>query len=33
VELVDSSEFSGAHFRIDIPQKRAASEQKIAANA
>jgi two-component system sensor histidine kinase GlrK len=33
VELVDSDEFSGAHFRIDIPQKRVASQQKLAANA
>jgi two-component system sensor histidine kinase GlrK len=33
VELVDSGEFSGAHFRIDIPQKRAASQRKMAANA
>jgi two-component system sensor histidine kinase GlrK len=33
VELVDSDEFSGAHFRIDIPQKRATSEHKLAANA
>ena len=33
VELVDSSEFPGAHFRIDIPQKRAVAEQKMAANA
>jgi two-component system sensor histidine kinase GlrK len=33
VELVDSDEFSGAHFRIDIPQKRAAERQKLAANA
>ena len=33
VELVDSSEFSGAHFRIDIPQKRAVAQQKMAANA
>lgn len=33
VELVDSNEFSGAHFRIDIPQKRAVSEHKMAANA
>jgi two-component system sensor histidine kinase GlrK len=33
VELVDSNEFSGAHFRIDIPQKRVASERKLAANA
>ena len=33
VELVDSDEFSGAHFRIDIPQKRAVEQQKLAANA
>jgi two-component system sensor histidine kinase GlrK len=33
VELVDSGEFSGAHFRIDIPQKRAVSQPKLAANA
>jgi two-component system sensor histidine kinase GlrK len=33
VELVDSGEFSGAHFRIDIPQKHAAVQQKMAANA
>ena len=33
VELVNSDEFSGAHFRIDIPQKRVASQQKMAANA
>jgi len=33
VELVDSDEFSGAHFRIDIPQKRATAQQKLAANA
>ncbi|NIV18835.1 MAG: histidine kinase [Woeseiaceae bacterium] len=33
VELVDSGEFTGAHFRIDIPQKRAIAEQKLAANA
>ena len=33
VELVDSDEFSGAHFRIDIPQKRMASQHKMAANA
>ena len=33
VELVDSGEFSGAHFRIDIPQKRVASQHKMAANA
>jgi len=33
VELVDSDEFSGAHFRIHIPQKRVAANQRIAANA
>jgi signal transduction histidine kinase len=33
VELVDSGEFSGAHFRIDIPQKSVASAPKMAANA
>ena len=33
VQLVDSEEFSGAHFRIDIPQKRAVAQQKMAANA
>ena len=33
VELVDSEEFSGAHFRIDIPQKHAVQQQKLAANA
>jgi len=33
VELVDTDEFSGAHFRIDIPQKSVASQQKLAANA
>ena len=33
VELVDSDEFTGAHFRIDIPQKRASAQQKMAANA
>ncbi len=33
VELVDSDEFSGAHFRIDIPHKRAVSQQRLAANA
>ncbi|MDX1499211.1 MAG: HAMP domain-containing sensor histidine kinase [Woeseiaceae bacterium] len=33
VELLDSDEFPGAHFRIDIPQKRAIAEQKMAANA
>ncbi len=33
VELVDSDEFSGAHFRIHIPQARAIRQQKLAANA
>jgi two-component system sensor histidine kinase GlrK len=33
VELIDSDEFSGAHFRINIPQKREVRQQKLAANA
>lgn len=33
VELVNSDEFSGAHFRIHIPQRRDAANQRIAANA
>ncbi|MGI9203508.1 MAG: sensor histidine kinase [Woeseiaceae bacterium] len=33
VELVNSDEFSGAHFQIHIPQKREAANQRIAANA
>ena len=33
VELVNSDEFPGAHFRIHIPQKRQAANQRIAANA
>ena len=33
VELVDSDEFPGAHFRIHIPQARAVGHQKLAANA
>jgi two-component system sensor histidine kinase GlrK len=33
VELVESDEFPGAHFRIDIPQKSAAEQPKLAANA
>jgi two-component system sensor histidine kinase GlrK len=33
VELVDSDEFSGAHFKIHIPQEREAANQRIAANA
>jgi two-component system sensor histidine kinase GlrK len=32
VELVDSDEFSGAHFRIHIPQTRQVAQQKLAAN-
>ena len=32
VELVDSDEFPGAHFRIQIPQKREMPQQKLAAN-
>ncbi len=33
VELVDSDEFPGAHFRIHIPQRRAVAKRKLAANA
>jgi len=33
VELIDSNEFSGAHFRVNIPQKRAVSQHQMAANA
>ena len=33
VELVDSDEFPGAHFRIHIPQARNSGQQKLAANA
>ena len=33
VDLVDSDEFAGAHFRIHIPQARASTPQKLAANA
>ena len=33
VEIVNSGEFPGAHFRISIPQHRAVTEQKMAANA
>lgn len=33
VELVTSGEFSGAHFRIHVPQQIAAANQRIAANA
>ena len=32
VELVDSDEFPGAHFRIHIPQKRDSGQQRLAAN-
>ena len=32
VELIDTNEFPGAHFRIHIPQERAAEQQKLAAN-
>ncbi len=32
VELVNSEEFSGAHFRVHIPQKRRVAQQKMAAN-
>ncbi|MBT8103221.1 MAG: HAMP domain-containing histidine kinase [Gammaproteobacteria bacterium] len=33
VELIDSDEFPGAHFRIHIPQARDVAQQKMAANA
>ncbi len=33
IKLINSDKFSGAHFRIQIPQNRAAANQKIAANA
>jgi two-component system sensor histidine kinase GlrK len=33
VELVDSAEFPGAHFRISVPQQHAIRQEKIAANA
>ena len=32
VELVDSTEFSGAHFRIEIPQERNIDNEKRVAN-
>ena len=32
VELIDSDEFPGAHFRIHIPQARDMAQQKLAAN-
>lgn len=33
VELIDTGEFPGAHFRIQVPQKRVVQTQKMAANA
>ena len=33
VSLVDTGEFSGAHFRIYIPQERMTTQQELAANA
>ena len=33
IELVDTNEYSGAHFRIEFPQNRAIAQQKMAANA
>ena len=33
VELLDAGEFPGAHFRIQVPQKRMVQAQKMAANA
>ena len=33
VELVNSDEYSGAHFRIHIPQKQVAEQPRIAASA
>ena len=33
VELVDTGEFPGAHFRIHVPQTRVTAKQKLAANA
>ncbi|MCG8369372.1 MAG: HAMP domain-containing histidine kinase [Proteobacteria bacterium] len=33
VELIDSGEFPGAHFRIHIPQKRDVRQRKLVANA
>lgn len=32
VELIDSDEFPGAHFRVNIPQQRNVAQQKMAAN-
>jgi len=33
VELVDTGEFPGAHFRIHVPQASVTAQQKLAANA
>jgi two-component system sensor histidine kinase GlrK len=33
IELVDSDEFPGAHFRIGIPQKQTIQNQRMAASA
>jgi two-component system sensor histidine kinase GlrK len=33
VELVNTGEFPGAHFRIEIPQRRVSQKHKLAANA
>ena len=33
IEIVKTGEFPGAHFRIQIPQKRIVQNQKLAANA
>lgn len=33
VEVVESDEFPGAHFRISVPQKHAIRQEKLAANA
>ena len=33
VELVNTDEYSGAHFWIEIPQNRAIAQQRMAANA
>lgn len=33
VELINTGEFTGAHFRIEIPQRRAMQRHKLAANA
>ena len=32
VQLVNTGEFPGAHFRIEIPQKHSEIQQKLAAN-